>query len=74
MENFIMKILNPFQDAPDLSQLEPGPVAKAKQIQQKSLTFPRMADLKDNSAPGHSMLVIGQSWVVIKSVKCRHGS
>ena len=28
-----------FQDAPDLFQLEPGPVAKAKQIQQKASLF-----------------------------------
>ena len=39
-----------FQDAPDLSQLETGLVAKAKQIQQKA-TLSQVL-LQDNFAPG----------------------
>ena len=34
-----------FQDAPDLSQLQPGPVAMTKKIPQKNLSFPWMANL-----------------------------
>ena len=69
LENFIMKISNPFQVAPDLSQLELGPEAKAPAKKphfpgQGWLTYRTILDLVT------SMLVIRQSWLVIKSVLC----
>ena len=55
-----------FQDATDLSQLQPGPVAKAKQIQQK-------APLSQGWLTYRTILHLGPSMLVILSLKKLHG-
>ena len=52
-----------FQDAPDLSQLQPGLVAKDKQIQQTASLFQGWLTYRTILRLVLSMLVICESWV-----------
>ena len=57
-----------FQDAPDLTQLQPGLVAKDKQIRQKASLFGEWLTYRTIFHLVLSMLVNCESWLVIK--KC----
>ena len=59
-----------FQDAPDLSQLQPGLVAKDKPIRQKASLFGEWLTYRTIFHLVPSMLVICESWLVTKSARC----